>query len=292
MIGIERGTHPQGRRLPGLLRPTAYVQALRELAAMLTRKRALTIAMARRELTAEHSAHAFGSFWGVAQPLFLILLYAFIFGVVFKQKVGGTFELPLNFTIYMLSGLVPWLAFQVSMVKSASVISGNANLVKQVVFELEILPVAGALAACVPLAIGLAFVMLYTLADYGTLPVTYLLLPVVVVLQVLAMAGVAFIASALGAFFRDIREIITMFALAAIFIMPIVYLPDNVPGPFQPVLWANPFTYMVWCYQDVLYFGRIEHPYAWLVFAAWSLFAFAGGYRLFRKVKPYFGNVL
>jgi lipopolysaccharide transport system permease protein len=58
------------------------------------------------------------------------------------------------------------------------------------------------------------------------------------------------------------------------------------------VLYLNPFSYMIWCYQDALYFGRFEHPAAWVVFPLASLFTFALGYRVFRKLKTFFGNVL
>jgi lipopolysaccharide transport system permease protein len=65
-----------------------------------------------------------------------------------------------------------------------------------------------------------------------------------------------------------------------------------VPAAFDPILWLNPFSYMIWCYQDVLYFGSLGHQAAWVIFPAWSLFIFAGGYRVFRRVRPLFANVL
>jgi lipopolysaccharide transport system permease protein len=279
-------------RLPAVLRLRGYANALAELARTVRERRVLAAELAKRGLLGEHSGHALGAFWGVAQPLFLMFLYAFIFGVVFRVKVGGTFELPRDFTVYMLAGLVPWLAFQTSLLRATSSISGNANLVKQVVFEVSLLPLSAALAALVPLVLGLAFVAVYTLAADGALPWTYALLPVVVLLQLGAMAGFGFALAAIGAFFRDVRELVQMFVIAAIFLMPIVYLPGSVPGGFDEIIWANPFTYMVWCYQDVLYFGRIEHPWAWVVFAGLSVVSLAAGYRLFRRVRPYFANVL
>jgi lipopolysaccharide transport system permease protein len=77
-----------------------------------------------------------------------------------------------------------------------------------------------------------------------------------------------------------------------IYLMPIVYLPSMVPGIFQPLLYLNPFSYMVWCYQDAVYFGRFEHPWAWLVFPMLCLGTFVLGYRLFRRLKLMLGNVL
>jgi lipopolysaccharide transport system permease protein len=279
-------------RLPSVFRLRGYAVALSELARTVRERRALAAELTKRSLLGEHSGNALGAFWGLAQPLFLMLLYAFIFSVVFRVKVGGTFELPRDFTVYMLAGLVPWLAFQTSLLRATSSIAGNANLVKQVVFDVSLLPLSATLAAVVPLLLGLGFVAAYTLGVDGGLPWTYVLLPAVVLLQVGAMAGIGFALAAVGAFFRDIRELVQMFVLAAIFVMPIVYLPGSVPGGFDEIIWANPFTYMVWCYQDVLYFGRIEHPWAWVVFAALSVGSLAAGYRLFRRVRPYFANVL
>jgi lipopolysaccharide transport system permease protein len=252
----------------------------------------MTWEMAKREISNEHAGKLLGRFWGVFQPLFLLAVYAVIYGVVFRQKIGGTYELPRNYTIYLLAGLVPWFAFQLSMARAATVISTNAALVKQVVFDLNVLPIATALSACFSQLLGLGFLLIYTLFIYGTLPWTYALVPVLVLVQFFAMSGVAFALSALGAFVKDVRDLVQLSAIVLIFLMPIVYLPNQVPGAFDPLLWLNPFTYMVYCYQDALYFGRIEHPASWIAFAGGSVFVFALGYRLFRRIRPYFGNVL
>lgn len=275
-----------------LLDPRGYWQAFRELGQLLFRQRMLTLEMAKREMAAEHAGKLFGRFWGLFQPLALLAVYAFVYGVVFKAKIGGTYELPRNFTIYLLSGLVPWFAFQLCMSKAASVVPANAAFVKQVIFELNVLPIATALFAFLPLALGVAFIGVYTAIDYHSVPWTYAALPAVLVFEFFAMCGVAYALAALGAFVRDIRDLVQLAAIVLIFLMPIVYLPGSVPAAFNPLLWLNPFTYMVYVFQDTLYFGRIAHPVSWIAFGLGSLLAFTLGYRLFRRVRPYFGNVL
>ncbi len=275
-----------------LLDPRLWLVASRELAVLIVRQRRLTLEIAKRELTHEHRGKALGMFWGVFQPLFLLVVYTFIYGVVFNAKIGGSFELPRNFTIYLLSGLVPWFAFQFSMTKSVGVITANANLVKQVVFDLSLLPIASALAACLSLVLGLVFIVILTAATYGSVPLMYLLLPLLVVCQILAMAGVGYLLAAVGTFVRDVRDLVQLSGVLLIFLLPIVYLPSQVPAAFNPVLWLNPFTYMVYCYQDALYFGRFEHVWSWVAFPLGSVFAFVAGYRVFRRVRPFFANVL
>ena len=93
-------------------------------------------------------------------------------------------------------------------------------------------------------------------------------------------------------YFRDLKDIVQIFSVAGPFLIPAFYLPTQIPELFRPILFCNPFTYMVWVYQDVIYFGRIEHPWAWVVFCTISLTSFVLGYRLFRKVKTMFGNFL
>jgi lipopolysaccharide transport system permease protein len=280
------------RRLARLFSPAEARRSVEAVARLLIRRRALMWELTRREVRAEHAGKTFGALWGVVQPLALLAVYALVYGVVFRAKIGGTFELPRNFTIYLLSGLVPWFAFLFLMAKSANAITSNAHLVKQVVFDVDALPLAAALAAMLPLTLGLGFIAVFTAATYGAVPWTYLLLPVAAALQLVAMVGFAYGLAAIGVFFRDVRDFVQLAAIVLIFLMPIVYLPGSVPAAFNPLLWLNPFTYMVYAYQDILYFGRIEHPLSWLAFALWATVAFLLGVRLFRRTRPYFANVL
>jgi lipopolysaccharide transport system permease protein len=86
-----------------LLRPTAYVDAFLEGVSLLGRHRKLMIAMVRRELLLRHVNQVMGSFWLIGHPLFLMGLFVFLFGVVFNPKVGESYDLPRDYTVYILS---------------------------------------------------------------------------------------------------------------------------------------------------------------------------------------------
>lgn len=269
-----------------------HVSAFREVMQLLAKHRDLTWEMARREISDRYVGQAFGLIWAVGHPLFMMGLYVFIFAFVFKTKVGGTSAMPLDYTTYILAGLVPWMAFQEVMGKSCTAVTANAGLVKQVVFPLEILPAKGVLASLVPQLISMSILLGYVLATHGGYVATYWLLPLLVVLQILAMLGIAYFLAAVGAYFRDMKDFVQLFCMAGIYLMPVFYLPEMVPSLFKPLLYLNPFSYLVWCYQDVVYFGRFEHPVAWAIFPLISVGIFVIGYRLFRKLKIGFGNVL
>jgi lipopolysaccharide transport system permease protein len=269
-----------------------HLQAFRELISLLTKHRQLTIEMSKREITDRYLGQIFGVFWAIGHPLVMIAVYIFIFVVVFKIKIGGTREMPLDYTTYLLAGLIPWMSFQESMSKGSTVIVSNASLVKQVVFPIEILPVKGVIASLISMGVSLALLILYVLVRNHSLPWTYTLIPFLVFLQALAMVGISYILSSVGAFLRDMKDFVQVFCIVGFYLMPIFYLPQFVPKVFRPILYINPFSYLIWCYQDALYYGRFEHWWAWIVFPVLSIGIFYGGYLVFRKLRIILGNVL
>jgi lipopolysaccharide transport system permease protein len=258
----------------------------------LYRNRALTFALAKREITDKYTRQVLGSVWAIGHPLIQVCVYIFLFQIVLKQRMGGTADMPLDFVAYLLSGLIPWLAVQESLNKGSTVITSNANLVKQVVFPLDVLPVKSVLACFMTQLVGTLCLTLYVLLDHGTLRWTYALVPALWVLQAVGMAGIVFAISALGVYVRDIKELVQVFSVVGMYLVPIVYRPDQVPEQIQPLLKFNPFSHLVWCYQDACYFQRFEHPWSWLVFPAGAVLTFLLGYSLFRKLQTHFGSAL
>lgn len=248
--------------------------------------------MAKREVSDRYAGQALGMFWAFLHPIFLIGLYVFVFAFVFKQKIGGTVDLPLDYTAYLLSGIVAWLSIQDGLIKGCTIITSNTALVKQTVFPLEVLVIKSMVVSLFPQLVSLVILIGYVLFTHGSLHLTYLLLPAMVVIQLIGMIGVAFLLAPIGAYLRDIKDVVQLFASAGAYLLPVFYLPAWVPELFRPILYLNPFSYMIWCYQDVLYYGRFEHPWAWLVAISFNLILFSLGYRLFRKLKPTLGNLL
>lgn len=248
--------------------------------------------MASRELRLRYAGQITGSFWIIGHPMFQMLLFVFVFGIVFKQRIGGTFELPRDYTSYILSGLVPWLAINPAVSASCLSIVSNANIVRQFTFETELLPVKDIAISMVFWGVGIAVLAIYSITVDHSLPVTYLLLPVVLALHLLLMIGLGWLLASVSVFFRDLKDIVTVLTSAGVYVLPVVYLPHWVPDLFKPVIWLNPFSSVIWVYQDVLYFGRIEHAAAWVTFAVFALLSFGFGWRVFQRLKPHFGAVL
>jgi lipopolysaccharide transport system permease protein len=280
------------RAASAVVAPAANVQALRDVIADLWRHRALCLELARRDLGGQFAGQVFGRFWVVGHPLMLFAVYVFIFGVVMKVKIAQSVEMPGDYTTYILSGLIPWIASQHVLARAPTTLIAQANLVKQVVFPIEVLPVGAVIAASIPLLVGLAVLLVRALAFGLGVPWTIILLPAVIAVHAAFLLGIACVLAIATPFFRDVKDLVAVMTVIGVYAVPAFYLPQWVPPLLQPWLYVNPFSYFVWMYQDVLYYGSIQHPLAWAVSLGLATLSLAVGVRSFRKLKPYVANVL
>lgn len=287
-----------GRFFLTLVDPFRHLSAFFEAAALFIDRFPLTYRLSLRDLRSRYRGQMIGVLWNIIHPLFLMMVFVFIFGVVFKQRMAISDEFPGDYTMYILSGLVPWLSIVPLLAASSLSITGNAQLIKQFDFEAEILPFKEVLISLVFYFIGLGVVISYSVfqsfrtEDLEILKWTYLLLPVLFVLHLCIIAGLALLLCSLNVFIRDMKDLVAVFATVGLYVLPVIYLPAWVPSIFTPVLYANPFSYLIWCYQDVLFFGRIEHPTAWGLTLLFAILSLSAGYRVFRRLRPMFGNAL
>jgi lipopolysaccharide transport system permease protein len=249
----------------------------------------------RREIMDRYSGHAVGAIWAIFHPLVLMGIYVFLFTFVFPSRLPVTTEIPGSFPVYILAGLVPWLTFSDSMNKSSDIILSNAGMVKQVVFPIEVLPIASVFGSFFSQLISTTALFLVIAFGESRFTEMIIFLPVLFLLQLTAMAGVSYVLSATAVFFRDIRDIVQVFTTAGLFLAPILYLPDWIEiawPPLKSLLSLNPFSHLVWCYQDIFYFGRFEHPVSWFLIVLISGLVLQLGTGLFRKLSHMFGDAL
>jgi lipopolysaccharide transport system permease protein len=282
----DNAGHPVRDKGPSL------VTVVRDFARVVWRNLALIREMVLRDIKGGHAGHGLGSVWVFIQPIVVIATFMLIFGVVIGAKIAVTSTFPGDYTSYILVGLTPWLLMANALGRAPNAFSANANLVKQVVFPIEILPVATILA-CFTIYVPTFTLMLgYKSLLGGGLTWLALALPLVLAMHGLLCIGLTLLLSVTTPFLRDIREFVTMYMAVSMYFTPAIYLPDWVPALVRPVLYLNPFSYVVWVYQDVLFYGEIRHGFAWIVFGLMAIGLFLAGLVVFRRVKPVLGNVL
>lgn len=269
-----------------------WLQVARDFTTTLTRHRRLIIELARREIFERTAGQALGVTWSLLLPLVQIAVYLFIFVAVLRARLSVAAPTGMDYASYILIGLVPWIALQDLVARAAVLGPGHRSVLKQTVFPAEVLPLKTVCAALFPFAVSMLALLAFIAVKYGGLPSSaWLLLPAIIML-ISWMIAIAYLLGAIGVFLRDIKDIATLVMFIGTYLAPIVYEPAAVPQAFRLIVECNPFSWILWCFQDAIFFGGIEHPLAWILSATVAIIAPLGAYALFMRARPYFSEFL
>src|SRR5262245_24502920 len=131
----------------------AHLTAWREVANLVRMRKSLLVAMTWRDLTDRYAGQLLGATWAVISRLLMMATYLMAFGLIFRGRIRPIDDGSAYVTV-MLAGLVPWMAMQDCLSRAVGAITAHGNLVKQIVFPSEILPLRVALASMPMLLIG------------------------------------------------------------------------------------------------------------------------------------------
>lgn len=242
----------------------------------------LLAAITRVELSKRYAGSLLGLSWLVLQPALLLSVYLFVYLVVFKVRFADFSR--MDFVLYVFAGLVPFLGTIEAITGAALSIKANMHLVKNVMLPIELVPVRTVLVAMTGEFVSLVLVIALGLAN-GTIGVELLGLPVALLLQAIALLGLAWIVAALGVALPDVSYFISLFMFLLMFISPIAFTPEMVPASLAFVIYGNPVFYMSEVFRDCVLSGRDLNPVIWSVNAGMSVGLYMAGAAFFRGFK-------
>lgn len=253
----------------------------------------LVAQLVRRDVVGRYRGSFLGLVWSFLHPLFMLLVYLFVFGVVFQIKWGIDRQTgDKSFAVILFSGLILHALFAECLVRSPGIITTNAQFVKKVVFPLEVFPVMIASTAVFHFAIGLLLLLIFNGFAHQTFYFTTLLVPVVVLPLVVLGLGVSWFLSAVGVFVRDVGQITGVLATMLLFLGPIFYPLEIVPAEVRWLLYLNPLTFIVDQFRGLVIFGRYPDWGLLAVYYAVAIVLAALGYRWFARTRSGFADVL
>lgn len=245
--------------------------------------------LVKRDFQGRYAGSLLGFVWSLVQPLWMLLLFTFVFSTVMKVSPVGEARTG-HFAVFLFGGLLPWMALHEGVLRSSTAITENASLVKKLRFPSEILVVAVVLAALLHEAIAasifLGVLILLGEFSWGGLPLLLLALP----LQVGLTLGLGLVVAAVHVFFRDTAQILGMVFNAWFYLTPVVYPLSLVPGRFRPWLELNPLTPLVGLYRQAFLGGSPSPVPGTLGLAVASAVLLSLGLWLFRRLKRAFAD--
>ena len=257
----------------------------------LPRRFDLIASLTRREIAARYKGSVLGIIWAVVTPVVTIAVFTLIFAGIFGARFGASGS-GWEFALYIFCGVLPWTAFQEAVQLSSQKIVSQANLVKRVVFPLEILPVAQTFASLANQLFGTIALLIMALIIQRTMHPTILWLPVLVVPQLLLTFGAAWLVASLGVFLRDIVQGVALLLMVWMYLTPIIYPESIVPERFRPLINLNPFTPLIRSYRNIMLEGASPDWRGLAYFTGFALIIFIFGYWWFARTRKNFADVI
>lgn len=260
----------------------------------------------RKELKVRYKNSLLGFAWSMLNPLLYLVVFFIVFSVFLPSSVP-------DYHIYLLSGLLAWTFFTVSLTHSTVSLVGAPDLVKKVYLPREMLAVAPIGAGLIHFALQFGVLMVFLLlARHPLQGSSLLLVPAALLVEVTLLTGLALLFSAINVKAKDAQHFLDLALLAAFWMTPIVY-PSAVAvrqlGEYSilglsldRLYLANPMTQVVLSLQRGIYGtgsaqAVLARDLGWYVAglayaAAVSLIILILGWWTFNRLDPTFAEDL
>jgi ABC-2 type transport system permease protein len=195
----------------------------------------LTWLMSVTEFKLYYFGTVFGYLWSLIRPLMLFgVLY-----VVFTRILR--FDAP-NYAQFLLLNLTLYSLFSEATTRSVRSVVTSENIVRKMQFPRLVIPFSVVLTSLFNLCLSLIAVLLF-IAVSGVGPkLTWLALPLVVVVIAVLTTGVSLLLSAVFVRFRDVAQMWGVLVLVMFYGSPILYPVEFIPSGLKFLLFVNPLA--------------------------------------------------
>lgn len=254
--------------------------------------RSLTFELTQREILGRYRGASFGLLWSLISPFLMLLVYTMAFGFIMKGRWPGSTGSTTDFALILFAGLTVHGFFAECFTRAPQLIVSNTSYVKRVVFPLDILVWSMTLSALFHLFMNMLVLLLLSLCVKGSIHLTAVLLPVVVLPLVILTVGIGWIISALGVYLRDIGQVAGVIAAAMLFLSSAIIPVESVPASYRIVFELNPLTFIINQVREVVIWGRLPNWTGLLLYTLIAYMVALVGHRMFNKLRVGFADVL
>jgi lipopolysaccharide transport system permease protein len=260
----------------------AVWSASRKMVGIIYRYRRMLAAITRIELAKRHAGSVLGMAWVVLQPALLLSVYIFVYMIVLRMRFEGFSR--FDYVLFVFCGLVPYLGFMEALTTGAMSIKQNIHLVKNVMLPIELIPIRSVIVGMASQFVSIGLVLVLVAAD-RSLTWYVALLPLVLVLQVMWLAGLTWVLSSITVALPDITYFVNLFVFLLMFISPIGYKPEMVPQGFGWILYLNPIYYMTEMFRGTMMSGATPAVPVAIAYVVMCVATFALGSAFFERFR-------
>jgi len=222
--------------------------ALEELNELI-RYRNLVFQTVRRNIVIRYKRSVLGVAWTMLNPLGTTLILAIVFSQVFGAGPG--------YASYVLSGLIAWTFFSQTTNDAMSNLVWGGGLLKRIYIPRTVFAVSSIGVGLVNLTLSLVPLLIVMLVTGITPTLSFLLLPIPILLLAMFSLGLGLLLSTLAINFADIAEMYGIILTAWFYLSPIIYTKELIPERFAWLILINPMYYLINLFRATIFEGVV-----------------------------------
>ena len=206
--------------------------------------------LVRRDVKTKYRRSVLGMLWSVLNPLGMMIIMSIVFSHVFRSNI-------VNFPVYLMCGQIMFNFYNEASTVAMSSILGNAALIKKVYVPKYLFPVSKVCSCFVNLVTSFIALVIVIVATGTKLSWTALLVFIPVIYVFVFSLGMGLMLSALVVTFRDLQHRYGVLITAWMYMTPIFYPVDMLPGWVADLVRLNPLANFIEMFRDVILYNII-----------------------------------
>ena len=226
-----------------------------------------------------------GVFWSVLNPLVMMGVLTFVFTQLMPSAIP-------HFAVFLFCGLLPFNFFTIGWLSGTTSLVDNAGMVKRVPVPREIIPISAVLSNCAHLVIQIGLLIFIVLVSGLSLNLHWAWIPLLLLLEVIFVCGLALLFSGLNVFIRDTRYVVESATLVLFWLVPIFYDFAIIPQQFKEIYQYNPISALVLAMRTIILEAKAPSDVLMLKLFGVSFVTLIFGWFLFRRMERRFYTYL
>lgn len=215
-------------------------------------------------LRAEAGRSHLGYAWWLLEPLLQVVVFYVVFGVFLARNVE-------DFVAFLLTGLIPWTWFNRSVNNTMGSLGASRGYLANFRIHPIFFPLLELGQDAVKQLVTFTFLLVFLLVYGIPASETWLLVPVVMLLQLILTVPIACFVASIIPLLEDLKYLVTTLLMMGMFASGIFYdATVVVTDEWRYIYYLNPAASLLQMYRDILMQGALPKIFHVSVVLGWA----------------------
>ena len=227
-----------------------------------------------------------GLLWTIINPLMILAILLTVFTRVIRIPIE-------DYWAFLLTGYFAYHFVSQATLAAASVLDEYAVMIRSVAVPRSATVLAAVTSRFIEFAIEFSLALvLVAIFHHHSIPISFLWLPMLILLMFTLTVGLSLMISALAVFYYDVRHMLPIALTALFYVSPVIYTVSMVPEQYRALYYANPLATLLDLFHATAYDGTAPPTDIFLVCVLQVSVILWLGVRVFKHFERHFAEVL